>query len=361
VEQLAPLFFIFVAALVFGANWVDRGRAHPSTAAPASASLFWLFLALIPAATAIGALLVGSSALTARPAWQATRYALAALILALTAASAAALLAAPIRARLAGTIPIDPASAVHATALVLSTALVGVELANQTAVDELSRQAQSGPVLGPIDVVLMELPLLILAVLGVGLLVRRDPGATADRLGLVRPQVWHIPLALAAAGAFFAFGVGMDALGHLLTPGLASQVQAANQRLFGGLSNVGGIVTIAFAAGVCEETLFRGALQPRLGLLWPAIVFTSVHSQYGLSIDALAVFVLALGLGLLRRVANTSTAIICHVTYNLVVGLAAAGVGVAWLAPGLAVEALLIALTLVVVFTARLPIRRLGT
>jgi membrane protease YdiL (CAAX protease family) len=361
VEQFVPFLFVLVAALVVAANWVDNKRTQSPAGSPGAWPLFWAVLAIVPGAIAVAALGVALGSAGTRSPGAATRLELGAAVLAVTAAAGAASLATPVRAWLARRIPIDPASAVHATALVLSTTLVGIQLANQTAVDVLSRQAQSGPVLGPLDVLLMELPLLILALLGVGLLVRRGPGATALRLGLVRPQAWQILLALTAAGAFFAFGVGMDALGHVLTPGLANQVQAANDRLFGGLSNVSGIVTIALAAGICEETLFRGALQPRLGLLWPAIVFTSVHTQYGLSVDTMAVLILALGLGLLRRVANTSTTIICHVTYNLVVGLAAAGVGESWLAPALALEAVLTLCTLLAIFTTRVPIRGLGT
>ncbi len=96
--------------------------------------------------------------------------------------------------------------------------------------------------------------------------------------------------------------------------------------------------------------LFRGALQPRLGLLWTAIVFTAVHTQYGLSIDALAVLVLALGLGLLRRVANTTTSALCHIAYN---GLVGGGLGWIGLFPALAVESGLVVLLAITYFRNR--------
>jgi hypothetical protein len=76
-----------------------------------------------------------------------------------------------------------------------------------------------------------------------------------------------------------------------------------------------------------------------------------VHAQYGLSLDTVAVFVLAIGLGLLRRVANTSTTIICHVSYNTLVGV---GVGGALLVPALAVEAGLVLAGVTAFFTGRL-------
>ena len=67
-------------------------------------------------------------------------------------------------------------------------------------------------------------------------------------------------------------------------------------------------------------------MQPRLSILWTAIVFTTVHTQYGLSLDAVAVLVLAIGLGLIRRVANTTTSTVCHVVYNTLVGVGVSGV-----------------------------------
>jgi membrane protease YdiL (CAAX protease family) len=104
--------------------------------------------------------------------------------------------------------------------------------------------------------------------------------------------------------------------------------------VFGGLSDPIGIAALALLPGICEEILFRGALQPRLGLLATAALFTSIHTQYGLSFDAIAVLVVAIGLGVIRRYANTTTSCICHVSYNLL-----AGIGIASSLTGAAVAA----------------------
>jgi membrane protease YdiL (CAAX protease family) len=141
------------------------------------------------------------------------------------------------------------------------------------------------------------------------------------RLGLVVPTWWQVVLAVAAGGAFFAFGVGMVSLSHLLTPDMARQLDKSTQHLFGGLDNPVGIAALALGPGICEEILFRGALQPRLGLLMTAVLFTSIHTQYGLSLDALSVLVIAVGLGLIRKYTNTTTSSISHVTYNLLIGV----------------------------------------
>jgi membrane protease YdiL (CAAX protease family) len=159
-------------------------------------------------------------------------------------------------------------------------------------------------------------------------------------LGLVRPAWWQVVLALAAAGAFFALVQGADLLSHQWTPGIASQVDKTTQHVFGGLNDPIGIAAIALLPGICEEILFRGALQPRLGLVVTAVLFTSIHTQYGLSFDGLSVLIVAIGLGVIRKYANTTTSSLCHVTYNL---LAAIGVAAALTGVAVGVEVVLVA------------------
>jgi membrane protease YdiL (CAAX protease family) len=151
-----------------------------------------------------------------------------------------------------------------------------------------------------------------------------------------------VAIALAAAGAFFAFGQLTDWLAHVWTPDIAHQVDRTTQHLFSGLGTPTGIAALALAPGICEEVLFRGALQPRLGLILTALLFASIHTQYGISLDALAVFVIAIGLGLIRKYTNTTASCICHVTYNLAVGI---GIGNDWLGIAIAVELGLVALS----------------
>jgi uncharacterized protein len=262
-----------------------------------------------------------------------------AIVMVATSGVAFALLATRNRELLARVMPIDPGSPVHTTAVVLSVVLAGSQLASQLATDVLAQQAEATAALQPADLVAQELPFLLAALAGVGLGVRRSPRGTLQRLGLVRPGAWQVVLGLAAAGLFFAVGNGIDALSHIVTPGVADKVDAANGHLFSRLGDPAGIATIAITAGVCEEVLFRGALQPRLGLVWPALVFAAIHTQYGLSLDSLAVFILAVGLGVLRRVTNTTTTVLCHVAYDTLVGV---GIGGVWLVPALVVEAALL-------------------
>jgi membrane protease YdiL (CAAX protease family) len=258
-----------------------------------------------------------------------------------TAVAAAALASKPVRERVSHLLPIDPDNPVHALALALAVLLFGTQVTS-ILFTTFSASGQSPLNVG--DLIIQEVPFLVLAAAGVGVLIRRDMGAVATRLGLVAPAWWQVVLAVAAAGAFFAFGVGMDMLSQTWTPDVARQVHSTTQSLYSGLGGPLGIATLALAPGICEEVLFRGALQPRLGLIITALLFTSIHTQYGISLDALSVLVIALGLGLIRKFTNTTTSAICHVTYNLVVGIAGA-VDIAGLQIGVAVaaEGLLIA------------------
>jgi hypothetical protein len=351
------LVLLLPLPLIVIANWHERAPegdgAFPRIASAVGGAI-WLLLGMVAALNFVLALAALAGAATGAAGTSAAggRGLLAyAAVLVVTGVLSGALIAAPVRVTVARVLPIDPRSAVHATALVLSVVVVGSQLASQLSVDVLSQQATAGSALAPIDLIAQEVPFLLAAVLGVGLFIRRDPRAVLDRLGLVRPTAWQIVLGLAAAGLFYAFGNGADVLSHVITPGVADKVQAANQRLFGQLVDPAGIATIALSAGICEEALFRGAMQPRLGILWTAIVFTAVHTQYGLSLDAAAVLVLALGLGLLRRVTNTTTSTICHVVYNTLVGV---GVGGVWLVPALGIEAALVLGGIAAFLTGRL-------
>lgn len=235
--------------------------------------------------------------------------------LAVGGAGMAALGLAPARRLAARVLPIDPQSPLDATALGFTLVVAASQVGLQVSSNVLATIA-AGASESDTDQVLTELPFLLGALLGVGLGIRRRPGPVLARLGLTVPRLWQVLLALVCAGAFYAFGIGAEALQQWLTPGVASQVGSATGRLYRTVDNPIGIVTIALVPAICEETLFRGALQPRLGLIWTAIVFALLHTQYGFSIDELAVLILAFGLGLLRRWTNTTTSMLCHALYN---------------------------------------------
>jgi CAAX protease family protein len=266
-----------------------------------------------------------------------------------TAVVAAMLASKPVRERVSRLVPIDPDSPVHAYAVVLAVILFGSQVSTIVFVDVLT-VGQQLPSMNVLDLAASETPFLIMAVAGVGLYVRRLPAGALERLGVARPAWWHIAIALAAAGAFFAFIQGADYLSHQWTPQVASQVDKTTQHVFAGLNNPIGIAGLALLPGICEEILFRGALQPRIGLVATALLFTSVHTQYGLSFDALSVLIVAVGLGLIRKYTNTTTSCVCHVSYNL---LAAIGIAGAWLGAAAVIEVGLIGISAYAIWARR--------
>lgn len=237
-----------------------------------------------------------------------------------TALAAAAVASRPVRELAGRFIPIDPANPVHALALALAVILFGTQVASIVFTDVFAAE-QAAPALSIADLFWQETPFLVIALAGVGLWVRRSFTASGTRLGVAVPRWWHIALALSAAGAFYTLGLGSDQLSHWLTPSTAQQVDRTTAHLFGAFQNDPlGLVALAVLPGICEEALFRGALQPRFGVVLTAVLFTAIHTEYGLSLDVPTIFVIAIGLGLLRKYTNTAASATCHVAYNLLVG-----------------------------------------
>jgi membrane protease YdiL (CAAX protease family) len=81
---------------------------------------------------------------------------------------------------------------------------------------------------------------------------------------------------------------------------------------------VSGAVILGLSAGISEELLFRGAVQPRLGILLASILFTIGHLQYGLTVATLEILVIGLILGLMRKWTHTTICILIHASYNTV-------------------------------------------
>lgn len=241
------------------------------------------------------------------------------------------LLLKPIRRALTPLIPIDPERTVHTVAvsfavLILLNLVVTLGIGLDTLTDALITQAAEGqsPDLAQTMLGLWSQQIMtaILALFGVGWLSRRSLGQTLARLGLSRPGPKELVLGFGSGlGLVFVVAVMSGvagALGVMPDP----DVQSLTGELLGPLlGTLPGILTIGLAAAIGEETIFRGALQPRFGLWLTTLLFALVHGNYGLSLSTLIVFVVGLGFGLLRRHHNTTTAMIAHATYNTTIGL----------------------------------------
>ncbi len=180
---------------------------------------------------------------------------------------------------------------------------------------------ESADPVSPSLVIMSELPFVILALCGVGLGIRRNFREAFRRLGygpLTLAQFAIIPIFVAAA---LALEAGFNSLFAWLQPELYDTVGEISEGLFNAdnLSLPAAILfglLIGVGAAAGEETLFRGAVQPALGITLTSLLFASIHYQYGPSIVLIHIFVLSVGFGLLRKYANTTATFLAHAGYN---------------------------------------------
>ncbi len=220
----------------------------------------------------------------------------------------------PVQRAVARVIPVRPGSSV-----VYLTVVLGLLLVAQQA----GAQVQPGTPLTLADLLSQDIPFLILAFVGVGIFVRRSPREASERLGLLPPRQkrWWL-VAMLGIIVFLAVAYGIERVADKLSPSTQQQVTNATNVLFSRFNNPLGVILLGLLPAVVEETLFRGALVPRLGIVVTAILFAALHTQYAVTFATLEVFVLGLGLGWLRvRSGSTLPCMVTHAGYNIAVGL----------------------------------------
>jgi hypothetical protein len=234
-----------------------------------------------------------------------------------TALLAGLVLLPPVRRWLARWLAIDVESIVHTTALSFALYQVGASLGQSALIGTLDVLGNPMFAIGVVDVLVNGIWLTLLALFGVGWLLRRRPGQVGERLGLSRPT-WK--QTLAAAGLLvliLAFSYAVNWAWQSLDPAGYERLSRITNNLYGKLLGLGGALIIGLTAGISEELLFRGAVQPRLGLLLTSLLFAVGHLQYGLTPAALQVFVIGLSLGVLRQRTGTTLCIAVHAAYNI--------------------------------------------
>lgn len=82
------------------------------------------------------------------------------------------------------------------------------------------------------------------------------------------------------------------------------------------------MLVVALNAGVGEELLFRGTVQPLLGIGWTSFVFALLHTgvprSRSLAAFGLYVFAMSLGLGVLYERYGLAAAMAAHAAFDLV-------------------------------------------
>jgi membrane protease YdiL (CAAX protease family) len=239
-----------------------------------------------------------------------------------------------VRRAVARFVPLDPDNPVHAVALSFTMLVMinlvftlGVGLDNladlmATARDMRGEEDGSGYLMASLWV--QQVLTALLAMVGVGWLTRLDWRGALARLGVtpMSAQQWLVGVGV---------GVGLvpamlllERLFSLIGWGAQADVARLTEVLIGALfESPFGILTLGLSAALGEETIFRGALQPRFGLLLTSLLFALVHSNYGITFSTLIVFLIGMLFGWLRIRHNTSTAMVAHAVYNMTLGLLA--------------------------------------
>ncbi len=161
--------------------------------------------------------------------------------------------------------------------------------------------------------------LVAIAFFAVGGAINRDFSSVRDRLGLHMPTMRQVVISIALVVPLLI----ISAIGAVLTdffqPGFTDEIDDIVGEVTADLINVQGAILIGLSAGIGEEVLFRGAMQPTFGIVITSLVFMLIHVQYGFSFILLSLFATSVVFGIQRIKMNTTCCIITHATYNFVV------------------------------------------
>jgi membrane protease YdiL (CAAX protease family) len=149
---------------------------------------------------------------------------------------------------------------------------------------------------------------------------RRMLRAGLLRLGVVPIPLQRLPVLVLCAGGLVLLSLGFDAvIGRVweLTGWPRTNEELVN-RLFGAAISPVGAVSVALTAGIGEELLARGLLQPRFGWFLPNLAFAATHAfQYG-GDSLLSVFVIGSVLAAVRARWNTTSSMVVHGLYDFI-------------------------------------------
>ncbi|MBX5492589.1 MAG: CPBP family intramembrane metalloprotease [Chloroflexi bacterium] len=293
------------------------------------ATVLWLLIVLVGGATAVGLGLMLSAVASvedhALPGWLPLAYLLG-------VALALGCYLPPVRRLAARVLPLAPDSFVHATALATVVSLTWLSCVPLLALGQAPLlvsgilEAMNTGAPATTREQLSELATALAwtiptALLAVGYPLVRNLGTALARLALVVPTRRQLALGLAVAVALVVLMDPLTLLISLVWNWLGWPVSPAEsvERLFARNLNPVGAVVMGITAGLSEELLCRGVLQPRLGLLLPNLFFTALHAyQYNFD-GLLTVFILGLAFGVLRTRANTSVCALVHGLYDFLV------------------------------------------
>jgi CAAX protease family protein len=215
----------------------------------------------------------------------------------------------PVRYLFARISPLDPQSPVDLCGLSVLLAILALNVSTFVRSPRPNIDTGAASLSG---VVVQSLAEVALSFAAVGIWVYRSPTESISRLGLVRPT-WRM---LLAAFGVFILGIIATITAYQLFSHFQHQLVHEYERVIDEISagSPGPLAALTFGVvvGTGEELLFRGAIQPRFGLVPTAILFTMFHTQYGITWLLLGILANGLLLGILRKRYGTTACILTH-------------------------------------------------
>lgn len=215
----------------------------------------------------------------------------------------------------------QPTSIPHLVGLTCFVATFGIYALN-ISTDGVSIPLPGMPV--PIDQLFQYngFGLVFVSACGVGIFVARKPKEVFfERLGWKKPTAAQVGIGLALIAFTFGYDYVWSLFTHQGADDMASKIAAYNSGTFAA-TGFGGAAILALATAICagvgEETLARGALQPVFGIAPAAILHGVLHAQFSHApVLIVQIAIWSCCMGIVRRFTNTTTTIIGHAGYNL--------------------------------------------
>lgn len=227
----------------------------------------------------------------------------------------------PFRQALAKVTPMDPESPIDYSGLAILLSVAAFLFFTLILSDEPVEIAATSTSTMVTSLLINLLTFLGLAYVAVGYRNYRTGEEATARLGLTKPTAQQIQVGLLAVIPAFGFAIIGSILTNIFQPEVVDRLGENIDNLTSGVQNPAGALLLGLAAGIGEEVLFRGALQPRFGIALSTGLWVLLHTQYELTWVMLGLALMGFLLGWLRNRYGTVAAIITHAVYNTLVVL----------------------------------------
>ncbi len=226
-----------------------------------------------------------------------------------------------VRKGLARVTPLDPTSPIDMAGLSMILVVIAFSSLQLTLSNSGSDGATGSQSVTILSLVINVVTFVAIAYVCVGYRIWRTGQEATQRLGLTMPTVRTVGIALILVVPSFVMSLIGSALTVAFQPSVVDNLQQTMDQMTTGVQNPLGAILLGLSTGVGEELLFRGAIQPRFGIVIASLVWVLLHAQYDLTYVLVGLFGIGILLGLERKYLGTTAAIITHASYNVAVVL----------------------------------------